>query len=78
MVFDEAIVLKLPILTTNTLSAKELVSDRNAGVVCDNSDDGIYNMLHSVLTAKENCFENVNLDMELNMAQFDALYKPEE
>lgn len=78
MVFDEAIVLKLPILTTNTLSAKELVSDRNAGVVCDNSDDGIYNMLYSALTAKKNCFESVNLDMRLNMAQFDALYKPEE
>lgn len=78
MVFDEAIVLKLPILTTNTLSAKELVSDRNAGVVCDNSDDEIYNMLYSALTAKKDCFESVNLDMRLNMAQFDALYKLEE
>lgn len=78
MVFDEAIVLKLPILTTNTLSAKELVYDRNAGVVCDNTDDGIYNMLYSALTAKKKCFESVDLDMRLNMAQFDALYKSEE
>lgn len=73
MVFDEAITLKLPILTTNTLSARELVSDRNAGMVCENSEDGIYNMLYSALTARNNCFENVNLDMRLNMAQFDAV-----
>lgn len=78
MVFDEAIVLNLPILTTNTLSAKELVSDRNAGAVCDNTDDGIYNMLYLALTAKEKCFKSANLDMRLNMAQFDALYKSEE
>lgn len=78
MVFNEAIVLNLPILTTNTLSAKELVSDRNAGVVCENTDDGIYHMLYSALTAKKKYFENVNLDMRLNMAQFDALYKLEE
>lgn len=78
MVFDEAIVLNLPILTTNTLSAKELVSDRNAGAVCDNTDDGIYNMLYFALTAKEKCFKSANLDMRLNMAQFDTLCKPEE
>lgn len=78
MVFDEAIVLKLPILTTNTLSAKELVSGRNAGIVCENATDGIYNMLYYALNAKETCFETVNLDMRFNMAQFDAVCKPED
>ncbi len=78
MVFDEAIALKLPILTTNTLSAKELVSEKNVGVVCDNSNNGIYNMLYSALATKKNYFESVNLDMELNMSQFEALYESEE
>lgn len=77
MVFDEAIVLNLPILTTNTLSAKELVSERNAGVVCENSNEGIYNMLHSALTVRKS-FESAKLDMRLNMAQLDALCKLEE
>lgn len=33
MVFDEAASLKVPIITSNTLSAKELVADRGIGVV---------------------------------------------
>lgn len=50
MVFNEAEVLKLPILTTDTLSAKELVADRQLGVVCDNNEEGIYTMLREALT----------------------------
>lgn len=78
MVFDEAITLKVPILTTNTLSAKELVFDRNVGMVCENSDDGIYNMLYSALTERGKSYENIDLDMRLNMVQFDAVCKLEE
>lgn len=78
MVFNEAITLKLPILTTNTLSAIELVLNKNVGIVCENSDDKICNMLYYALDARKNCFENVNLDMRLNMAQFDAICSLEE
>jgi glycosyltransferase involved in cell wall biosynthesis len=50
MVFNEAEVLNLPILTTDTLSAKELVADRQLGRVCSNDEKGIYEMLQEALT----------------------------
>ena len=49
MVFNEANVLGLGVLATETLSAKELVEERKMGVVCENSVSGIYNMLHDTL-----------------------------
>ena len=53
IVFDEAMCLGLPILTTRTLSADELVSERKIGIVCDNSDDKIYDMLKYALNLDE-------------------------
>ncbi len=49
MVFGEAATLQIQIITTNTCSAKELVEDRGIGVVCENSEDGIYNVLYDIL-----------------------------
>lgn len=49
MVFGECRVLGLPVLTTDTVSAKELIYDRKLGIVCENTDDGIYCALKSVL-----------------------------
>lgn len=40
VVFQEAVVLGLPILTTNTASAQEMIGERY-GLVVDNSDDGL-------------------------------------
>lgn len=41
MVYDEAATLGVPTLTTNTLSAIELVQERNLGVVCANTDKSL-------------------------------------
>lgn len=49
MVFAEAQALRLPILTTETLSARELVADTDAGKVCENSDGGIAAALEEIL-----------------------------
>lgn len=49
MVFDEACVLGIPILTTNTTSAKELVLERGIGVVCKNNDDDIKSVLIDII-----------------------------
>ncbi len=49
MVFSEAEILGLPVITTDTLSAKEFVADRNNGIVCDNSISGIYKAVGNVL-----------------------------
>lgn len=45
LVFDEAITLKLPILTTDIISAKEMVEFRQAGYVCKNSVEGLVDAL---------------------------------
>lgn len=52
MVFDEAWALGIPILTTDTTSAKELVLDRDIGVVCKNNDDAIKSALIDILKNK--------------------------
>lgn len=49
MVFAEAKCLGLPIITTNTTSAQEMVADGKDGFVCENSEQGIYETLKDVL-----------------------------
>lgn len=49
MVFKEASILHLPILTTNTLSAVELVKEKGIGWVCDNTDEGLLVGLNKVV-----------------------------
>ena len=53
MVFSEAEILNLPILTTDTTSAEEFVSSKNIGIVCSNTDEAIYQMLKDVLQKPE-------------------------
>lgn len=48
MVYGEAIFLGVPVVTTNTISAKELIEDRNYGIVCENSEEGIYIALKNI------------------------------
>lgn len=45
MVFGECCAVGTPILTTNTVSATELVWNRGLGWVCPNSTDGLYGAL---------------------------------
>lgn len=49
MVFDEAKCLGIPIVTTNTSSAKEMVDEGKEGFVCQNSEKGIYEVLKTIL-----------------------------
>lgn len=53
MVFGEAMAFGLPILTTDTTSAKELVADLGIGFVCENSDLGIETALRNLLCHPE-------------------------
>lgn len=73
MVFDEALSLGVPILTTNTLSAEELIAERNIGYVCENDDDAIYRMLHSAMTTNLHHFENIKPNQEISLQQFNSL-----
>lgn len=49
MVYGESAALGVPIVTTETCSAVELVNDRNIGVVLENSGEGIYKGIKSIL-----------------------------
>mgnify|MGYP003295475142 CR=1 FL=1 len=73
MVFDEARSLNVPILSTNTLSAKELVENRNVGFVCENTDDDIYNMLKYALALNDARFDLNQPDQEVCKKQFEQL-----
>lgn len=66
MVFSEAAALKLPILSTETLSAKELVEMNEIGYVCENSSDGLYNGMIKILTN----IDSFNL-LKQNMPNFN-------
>ena len=72
VVFDEAVALGVPILTTETLSAKELVLDKNAGLVCGNDDMEIYRMLRKALTEHWGNINVLEISQAVRMKQFNA------
>lgn len=75
MVYGEANTLGVPILTTETLSARELVENRKIGMVCENHDDGIYKMLQGVLIKPTESFHGEGIDNSLCLTQFLQLCK---
>jgi len=76
VVFQEAQALGIPILTTNTLSADEMVGRSNTGLVCDNNDEAIYHMLKKALCDKTKDFERVVPDLDVSKKQFEELCFP--
>ena len=75
MVFDEAATLNVPVLTTKTLSAVELVEKRGMGFVCENNDQAIYDMLYRVLSNDEKFKVIGRPDNTVCMEQFNSLCK---
>jgi len=57
MVIEEAKCLKLPILTTQTTSSKEMVVEGKEGYVCENSERGLYQILRYVLDNPQELYE---------------------
>ena len=49
MVFDEAASLGIPVLATKTTSTDEMILKENAGFVCENTQEGITQMLINIL-----------------------------
>lgn len=52
MVFGECRVLGIPVLSTRTTSADELLAERGVGLVCENSTDAIYESVKDIITGK--------------------------
>ena len=50
LVLINAFMLGVPVVTTNTISAKEVVGER--GFICENNEESLYNMLKSVIIEK--------------------------
>lgn len=79
MVFDEATYLGVPIFATETTSTKEMIEDRNAGWICKNNDQDIYNGLKQLLTnnikliEKKRELKNINLDNSDSLKQFNLM-----
>ncbi len=50
MVIEEAAALALPVLTTRTTSAQEMVTQADCGFVCDNSQEAIERTVYKILS----------------------------
>ena len=53
MVFDEARILHLPIVTTRTVSADEMVGNCSIGMVCENTDESLTTALLYIVSHPE-------------------------
>lgn len=79
MVIEEAGCLGVPVLTTRTTSSDEMVTERNLGWVCENSQTGINDSLLKVtkdlpaLRQKKTQLQNRTWDNEMPLRQFAAL-----
>jgi len=49
----EAIVLGVPVITTECSGMREIFGDKECGIICENSEEGLYNALKSVLDNPE-------------------------
>lgn len=78
MVIEEARCLGVPILSTEIISTKEMVTEAQAGWVCDNDQAAIDEMLCAVLadrdglTALKQRLLTTPMDNRVALAQFDA------
>lgn len=53
LILDEACILNIPIISTNTGNAKEIIS-KGAGILCENSTEGIYKGMKTFLSTPHN------------------------
>ncbi|PGT89049.1 glycosyltransferase [Bacillus sp. AFS040349] len=49
MVIDESKCLSLPVITTNTISAKEMIKENKEGFVCNNNERDLYKEIKKIL-----------------------------
>ena len=54
MVFNESAILGVPIITTETCSAKEMVEERKIGLVIENNDRSLEKIIRSIVTGEIN------------------------
>ena len=73
MVYGECAVLGIPIITTNTCSAVEMVEKRNWGIVVENSEEGIEKGLRAAMNGQIGTSEicsGINDNAEMQFCKF--------
>ena len=65
MVFTESEFFNLPIVATKTTSTDEFVTDKNMGIVCENSENGIYKAFEYIFKNPHIIREIKRFDREL-------------
>lgn len=70
MVINEAVFLGVPILSTETLSSYEMITEKKVGIVCKNNQESITKALYSFLTNRD-YFET--LKIEISKLEFSNL-----
>ena len=73
MVFDESATLGVPILSTATLSASEMVEQRGIGAICENDGEGILRMLERALGGHLDFEMNYRPSKQLPLEQFKRM-----
>lgn len=77
MVFGEAEYFRIPIVATKTTSTEELVTDRNMGIVTENTDEALYTGLRYMMENPNIIMQIKNLDREMpsNKQALEEFYK---
>lgn len=76
MVYGESEILGIPVLTTDTTSAYELVAEHGIGYVCDKSDEGVEVALRDILSkGKPERLSDSRLTNELALKEFDTIIR---
>lgn len=65
----ESVILGTPIITTECSGMREIFGDRECGIICENSDDGLYEALKKVLENPE-LFEKYRKEAEARSEYF--------
>ena len=79
MVFGECKAIGLPIISTETISAKELVLQQQAGIVCSNTNEGILEVIEAEIknryARKSFLFDpnNTNIDAKRDLEKMMAI-----
>lgn len=66
MVFDEALTVKTAVLSTRTLSADEMVTERGIGLVCDNTDEALCRAIEEIVRAGRHGVEDESVFVASN------------
>ena len=81
MVIDESRCLGVPVLTTETTSSMDMVTDRGCGWVCGNSQEDLNKALSDILADKKSLFglkeklKVIEVDNDTAIEQFNSLFE---